>query len=529
MKKNIVLSLLILLSIHVMSQEKGSHLTLSAGVGPSGYKYNMSGIDFANPTCEIKLGGHAGIYYSYYFSKYVGISTGLGLAHYRTCANLMESFSYGNPMGSDYRYDKYFVLGNYTDNDPFDGHVTNYELRLLVQDWIEYQSGKFVEIPLMLNLQKKFGVKEHFGLYCALGAKFQIPFGAKYAIVDGTHENESKLNVYGHYEEKNLPLGHHLYPDFSHHGFGRIHNPGEVLTNAKGNLDFKFNVALAGEAGILISLSRRVDLSLGAFIDYGVRNINKKQASAPMFTGPETDYVAGAENYNVGKGITYSSIIKSEYVNRVNTLSYGGKAGIRIKLGKLSQRPEQELKPLGCDTAFIYVVEKQPVDSLMKEILDALEETAKPKTQEGSGTSTTTPSEKSPSQQSITYQYYYNSNYAEKDVDILFEPIYFDLNKSALRPESIRDLNKKAEVLKKHPEIRLLIFGNTCDLGNDTDNGKLGLERAEAAKAYLISKGIAAERLEATTLSRFDPELPNTSEANRLHNRRNDFRPVFPK
>ena len=93
------------------------------------------------------------------------------------------------------------------------------------------------------------------------------------------------------------------------------------------------------------------------------------------------------------------------------------------------------------------------------------------------------------------YQYYYNSNYAEKDVDILFEPVYFDLGKSALRPESIRDLNKKAEVLKKHPEIRLIIFGNTCDLGNDTNNGKLGLERADAAKTYLMNKGIAAERL----------------------------------
>jgi outer membrane protein OmpA-like peptidoglycan-associated protein len=510
-----------------MSQEKGSHLTLSAGVGPSGYNYKMNGVNFADPKCEIKIGGQAGIGYSYYFTKHVGISTGLGLSHYRTYGKLMGDFNYGNPMGDNYRYDKYFVLGNYTDNDPFDGHVTNYELRVLTQDWMEYQSGKFVEIPLILNLQKKFGEKENFGIYAAFGAKFQIPFGTKYTVVNGAHEGQSKLNVYGYYEDKNLPLGHYSDPDFSQHGFGKIHNPGEVLTNANGKLDFKFNVSLVGEAGFLISLSRRVDLSLGAFIDYGVTNVNRKKETTQMFTGPETDYVSGAENYNVGKGITYNSITKSEYVNKVKTISYGGKAGIRIKLGKLSKKDEPVVMPRECDTTFIYVIEKQPMDSIVNQVLNLLEETIQNTSKK---TDTIINTIKMDTIIYITKtDTVINSinNYPESDINKLFYPIYFDLNKSTLKPEGMKDLNLKVEILKKYPEIRLRIFGNTCNLGNNTLNDKLGLDRAEAARIYLINKGIAADRLEVVTQSYFDPELPNTDELNRSHNRRCDFKPIL--
>jgi hypothetical protein len=112
MKKNILLSLLVLFSIQALAQEKGSHLTISAGIGPSGFNYKMPKINFADPKCDIKAGGQIGLGYSYYFTKYIGISTGIGFSHYRTYAKLMGAFNYGNSMGSDFRYDKYFILGN---------------------------------------------------------------------------------------------------------------------------------------------------------------------------------------------------------------------------------------------------------------------------------------------------------------------------------------------------------------------------------------------------------------------------------
>ena len=521
MKKNILISLLILLCLSLAAQERGSHLSLWSAMGPTGFRYKMNGIDFATPKRDLLYGGQAGIGYSYYFSKNVGISIGAGISHYRTRAILEGNFL----------SDKYFTIGNYTDNDPFEGHITNYDLRVRTQNWTEYQSSKFLEIPLMLSLQKKFGEKEHFGLYLSLGAKVQLPVSAKYWITDGDHEEQYKLMVSGYYAEENLELGGFGGVPLPQHAFGNVYNPSTVLDNANGKLNFKFGISAVAEAGILISLSRRVDIALGAFIDGGLSDINKKGASKTMFTGPETDYISGAEG-NVGNGITYNSILNStygsnnrRYADNVKTLSYGGKVGVRIKLGKLSQKEEPELLPTISskrDTIFIQQSSDCPTDSLVKTIIDALESSSFQKLQPKE-------IEKEEVKEKVKEEVYdyYPGIYTNQEMEILFEPIYFDLDKATLKPESIKTLNAKVAILKKHPEIKLLVYGNTCDLGQDARNYSLGQQRADAAKQYLMSKGINPERFETSTLSKFNPELPNVNEENRKHNRRCDFKPLF--
>jgi outer membrane protein OmpA-like peptidoglycan-associated protein len=366
----------------------------------------------------------------------------------------------------------------------------------------------------------------------AVGAKLQIPFGAKYAIVDGKNPDQTKLNISGYYEEKNLELGGLGDPDLSQHGFGQIYNPSKVLTNGKGKLDHKLDLSLTAEGGFLISLSRRVDLTLGAFIDYGLLNIKKTKDAIPLVSGPETDYVSLAEN-NVGNGITYNSITKSEYVKKVNTISFGGKAGLRIKLGKLSvkEQPQQQEQPQPVyiqqpkDTVYINVYDKPSVDSLLNDALKTLKEAAKEKQE--IIPQTINPQKTEPEKEQ--HLDYYPDVYPEHEMFLLFDPVYFDLNKTNLKLESINNLNKKVDVLKKYPEIKLIIFGNTCDIGNDSYNFKLGYKRAEAARDYLVSKGISTERLQISTQAQFDPELPNINEVNRTHNRRDDFKPIFPR
>jgi len=532
MKKNILLSLLILFSIQVMSQEKGAHISIWGGVGPTaivpgptGFKYKIEGVNFATPKCEVMLGGQAGLGFSYYFTKHVGITIGVGMSHYRTTTRL-ENFE-------DKFSDEFFMLGSYK-NFSQEWQFEDYDLRVRIRNWSEYHSVKFLEVPLLLNFQKKFGEKEYFGLYLSIGAKFQLPVIANYSVVDGDNEKDPKLWVSMYNAEDNIELDGVSGGSLSQHGLGKIHNPSEVLNDSKGKLDLKFNISAVAEAGILISLSRRVDLSLGAFIDYGLMDINKKGDTKALFTGPENDYVPGSED-NIGNGITYNSILKStydkdnskRYVNKISTFSYGGKIGLRIKLGKLAQKQQPQLAfaPTDRDTIYVYKdkdtvyiskYEAQPIalDSIIKELKDALKEM--PRYDRPIGTIDDSES-------------YLPDYIPEEEVDILFGPIYFDLDKAILKPQSIKDLDKKVEILKKYPEIKLVIFGNTCDLGTDPYNYKLGQRRAEAAKNYLISKGIPAERLESSTLSRFQPEAPNTNEPNRMHNRRDDFKPIYPR
>jgi outer membrane protein OmpA-like peptidoglycan-associated protein len=354
---------------------------------------------------------------------------------------------------------------------------------------------------------------------------------------DAKKDQQAALNVYGYYARGNLYAGRYDHPDLSQHGFGVINNASEVLSNATGKLNYKFNVALVAEGGFLISLSRRVDIPIGAYIDYGLMNLVRGNGNEDrsLFTGPGSDYVAGAEN-NVGKGIVYNSITNSSYVKKVKTLSYGGKIGIRVKLGKLSKKDDPEqlaTAPIAPerDTILVPVYDRSLIDSLAGEIFKKLQDIQQPEDAPADPLIDDTYVRKYKyNTDPLEYDYIYDKNlFSEEEISILLEPIYFDLNKDLLRDNSILILNKKIRILNNHPDIKLVIFGNTCDIGRDEYNYTLGERRAEAARKYLVSKGIANERLITRTLSRFEPELPNTDEFNRSHNRRDDFRPLFPK
>ena len=83
------------------------------------------------------------------------------------------------------------------------------------------------------------------------------------------------------------------------------------------------------------------------------------------------------------------------------------------------------------------------------------------------------------------------------------------------------ELDKRIALLKEYPDMEIFIYGHTCEIGGDKVNERIGLGRADKAKAYLISKGIDAKRFVGTK-SKLDrePVAPNTNETNRKKNRR---------
>ena len=76
-----------------------------------------------------------------------------------------------------------------------------------------------------------------------------------------------------------------------------------------------------------------------------------------------------------------------------------------------------------------------------------------------------------------------------------FDPVYFDFDKSNLKPEEVGKLDKVADYALKNPNEKFLIEGN-CDMkGPDDYNLKLGQKRADVAKNYLVKKGVDASRI----------------------------------
>lgn len=103
------------------------------------------------------------------------------------------------------------------------------------------------------------------------------------------------------------------------------------------------------------------------------------------------------------------------------------------------------------------------------------------------------------------------------------EKIYFDFDKSDLKPEARAILDKKAGWLRSNPQYRLRIEGNCDNRGSNEYNVALGQRRADAAMKYLISEGIPSNRLSTISYGEERPTCTQETEACWAKNRRDEF------
>jgi outer membrane protein OmpA-like peptidoglycan-associated protein len=75
--------------------------------------------------------------------------------------------------------------------------------------------------------------------------------------------------------------------------------------------------------------------------------------------------------------------------------------------------------------------------------------------------------------------------------------IYFDFDKSAIRPDAAEELDKLATVMQEYPEMIIKIESHTDTRGRADYNKYLSGLRAKASRDYLILQGIASERIES--------------------------------
>lgn len=102
-------------------------------------------------------------------------------------------------------------------------------------------------------------------------------------------------------------------------------------------------------------------------------------------------------------------------------------------------------------------------------------------------------------------------------------PIYFDFDKSLVRPDQVERLETNALFLKDNPEIKVRIEGNCDNRGSNEYNMALGERRAMGAKKYLVNLGIAESRLSTLSYGEERPINPGNDEAAWTENRRGDF------
>jgi peptidoglycan-associated lipoprotein len=103
------------------------------------------------------------------------------------------------------------------------------------------------------------------------------------------------------------------------------------------------------------------------------------------------------------------------------------------------------------------------------------------------------------------------------------KPVFFEYDSSDLTPPGQKTLDEDALLLKKYPSWSITIEGHCDERGSAEYNLALGERRAVAARAYLVSLGIPADRLRTVSYGKEFPFDPGHDEPAYAKNRRAHF------
>ncbi|MDD5571399.1 MAG: OmpA family protein [Bacteroidales bacterium] len=107
---------------------------------------------------------------------------------------------------------------------------------------------------------------------------------------------------------------------------------------------------------------------------------------------------------------------------------------------------------------------------------------------------------------------------------VILRNVFFDFDKSTLRPESVTELENLYSFLNLLPSFIIEISGHTDNVGHPEYNKTLSEQRAEVVVNFLVDKGISKNRLMYKGYGSEQPIATNTTPAGRQMNRRTEFK-----
>jgi len=111
----------------------------------------------------------------------------------------------------------------------------------------------------------------------------------------------------------------------------------------------------------------------------------------------------------------------------------------------------------------------------------------------------------------------------EPEPGVALEDIYFDFDRSDIRPDARQVLEGNATWLKTNPRARIKIEGHCDERGTTEYNLALGQRRAEATKRFLVALGIDASRFSTISYGEERPVCTDHQEGCWSKNRRSHF------
>jgi peptidoglycan-associated lipoprotein len=105
----------------------------------------------------------------------------------------------------------------------------------------------------------------------------------------------------------------------------------------------------------------------------------------------------------------------------------------------------------------------------------------------------------------------------------LINPVFYGFDSAELSPEAVSTLKANADVLRKYATWKITIEGHCDERGTAEYNLALGERRSVAARTYLVTLGIPADRIQTVSYGKEFPFDPGHTEEAWAKNRRAQF------
>lgn len=476
---------------------KGFSIDVSGGVGISRIDFQhwgQKGNDaFRNNNMSHHIAfpsGNVGIGLTYYFVPCFGLGTGLEFSTYRSYTK-MGPWSF---EGTDKYGDKY--------------------IQTLSTDAKEQQDIYMLEVPIGLHF-RAIGEGKRAGFIGALGVKLGFPVKSTYEL-----NNAATINNSVYYPTYDLTMSQ--VPSVLENGSIPAYS-GSFGTVAGGNSQRKMNTLnYAGyvQAGVLIQLSQRIDMSITAFATYYINDVFSTRGNDEVRFGnnlPKNEYPTIMSDTRSEQGLLNTNTVKD-----VHPWNVGLKIGFHFNTDKTDaerayDREQRRLRnqvieepiynePIYSEPIYEEPVIEQPIEEIIEEPVPVVV----PIVEEEHGCTDT------------LYIYVRDTVYihdtvyvgveqpADEAVNQLNEVmeksiIWFglDSDEPILEPADI--LVQIADILKQHPDQQVYVNGHACQLGRADYNRKLAMRRAFAVATELENLGVRRDQMIVRTKGANEP------------------------
>jgi outer membrane protein OmpA-like peptidoglycan-associated protein len=422
------------------------------------------------------FGGAFGLGYTYFLSRNWGLSSGLEYAFYRQ-KTVIEGFS-----------------GAYETLDILNNPIT---YNTQIDRYSEKQFAGLLNIPLAVQYQTNGNHK----FYASAGLKLGLPISASYS---GSNAVLTASGYYPDYDQTEI-WQHDL-------GYGVFN-----LDGKKDRLDLGVSVMGTLESGVKWNTGIGTALYTGVFADYGFNSALKNSYSEKRFV-----------EYNRTEPSQPIMNTACVLADRFSPLAFGVKVKLAFSVGCRDllndRRAYRNMQSGGnFNDGFFDFDNKQAETVKTDTVIDNPPVVVPP--------AVVAVDTVQPDMAAIRAEYerkaYLNAakerrqKYSRSmNVLSIRSMGNYNLGIVTLTAEQEAALDDYIDVLAKNPLLTLDITGHTCDLGTDELNLRIGQERADLAKDYLVEKGIAPSRISTFTKGESEPLFPNNNEANRRKNRR---------